>query len=100
MRQFEQMWRNIGQRSTDLIYRMEQLPEDFVRSSFPEGTAVHKQAESVGEMAREQQEAIDGMQQNAEKVETIRNRGEKVGRNDPCPCGSGKKYKQCCMKKA
>ena len=24
--------------------------------------------------------------------------GEKVGRNDPCPCGSGKKYKQCCMK--
>lgn len=24
---------------------------------------------------------------------------EKVGRNDPCPCGSGKKYKQCCEKK-
>lgn len=23
---------------------------------------------------------------------------EKVGRNDPCPCGSGKKYKNCCMK--
>jgi preprotein translocase subunit SecA len=22
----------------------------------------------------------------------------KVGRNDPCPCGSGKKYKQCCGK--
>lgn len=22
---------------------------------------------------------------------------QKVGRNDPCPCGSGKKYKQCCM---
>ena len=25
--------------------------------------------------------------------------GKKIGRNDPCPCGSGKKYKQCCMKK-
>jgi len=25
--------------------------------------------------------------------------GKKVGRNDPCPCGSGKKYKKCCMKK-
>ena len=24
---------------------------------------------------------------------------EKVGRNDPCPCGSGKKYKKCCMAK-
>ncbi len=23
-------------------------------------------------------------------------RSEKVGRNDPCPCGSGKKYKKCC----
>ena len=25
--------------------------------------------------------------------------GKKVGRNDPCPCGSGKKYKKCCMNK-
>ena len=24
----------------------------------------------------------------------------KIGRNDPCPCGSGKKYKKCCAKKA
>ena len=24
----------------------------------------------------------------------------KVGRNDPCPCGSGKKYKQCCERKS
>lgn len=27
------------------------------------------------------------------------NEEEKVGRNDPCPCGSGKKYKKCCMNK-
>ena len=26
-------------------------------------------------------------------------KGPKIGRNDPCPCGSGKKYKQCCGKK-
>jgi uncharacterized protein YecA (UPF0149 family) len=25
-------------------------------------------------------------------------KGPKVGRNDPCPCGSGKKYKKCCGK--
>lgn len=24
---------------------------------------------------------------------------QKIGRNDPCPCGSGKKYKQCCFLK-
>ncbi len=23
--------------------------------------------------------------------------GPKIGRNDPCPCGSGKKYKKCCL---
>jgi uncharacterized protein YecA (UPF0149 family) len=26
-------------------------------------------------------------------------KGEQVGRNDPCPCGSGKKYKKCCLGK-
>jgi preprotein translocase subunit SecA len=31
-----------------------------------------------------------------EKGTTIKREGKKVGRNDPCPCGSGKKYKKCC----
>jgi preprotein translocase subunit SecA len=31
----------------------------------------------------------------AQKIETVRRDGDKVGRNDPCPCGSGKKYKKC-----
>ncbi len=30
------------------------------------------------------------------KTQPIRRQGPKVGRNDPCPCGSGKKYKKCC----
>lgn len=30
------------------------------------------------------------------KVETIRREEPKIGRNDPCSCGSGKKYKKCC----
>ena len=33
-----------------------------------------------------------------QRVATIKRTGEKVGRNDPCPCGSGKKYKKCCGK--
>jgi len=32
------------------------------------------------------------------ETKTIANRAGKVGRNDPCPCGSGKKFKQCCGK--
>jgi preprotein translocase subunit SecA len=35
-----------------------------------------------------------------EKIETVRREGKKVGRNDPCPCGSGKKYKKCHGKSA
>ena len=31
-----------------------------------------------------------------EKPQTVRRESAKVGRNDPCPCGSGKKYKKCC----
>jgi preprotein translocase subunit SecA len=30
------------------------------------------------------------------KIKTVRRTEAKVGRNDPCPCGSGKKYKKCC----
>jgi preprotein translocase subunit SecA len=35
--------------------------------------------------------------EKSSKPKTIKN-GKKIGRNDPCPCGSGKKYKQCCGK--
>ncbi|ATH08388.1 hypothetical protein BIY24_10640 [Halobacteriovorax marinus] len=32
--------------------------------------------------------------------DAVRRAGPKVGRNDPCPCGSGKKYKKCCLANA
>ena len=37
-----------------------------------------------------------GAKQSVKKVTVGAKKGEKVGRNDPCPCGSGKKYKKCC----
>ncbi len=33
-------------------------------------------------------------------VEPIRKDAVEPGRNDPCPCGSGKKFKQCCLNKS
>lgn len=33
---------------------------------------------------------------SGDRPETVRRKGKKIGRNDPCPCGSGKKYKKCC----
>ena len=35
-----------------------------------------------------------------QKLSTTIVKGKKIGRNDPCPCGSGKKYKKCCGKNA
>ena len=43
-------------------------------------------------------EMLDGGRLFPQKVETFRREAPKVGRNDPCPCGSGKKYKKCCGK--
>jgi SEC-C motif-containing protein len=36
---------------------------------------------------------VDG---HAPKYEQVKRQGAKIGRNAPCPCGSGKKYKKCC----
>ncbi|QEN05778.1 preprotein translocase subunit SecA [Thiospirochaeta perfilievii] len=44
-----------------------------------------------------QMAAVNGQRQEANgKGVQIKRVGEKIGRNDPCPCGSGKKYKKCC----
>ncbi|HHN74728.1 MAG TPA: preprotein translocase subunit SecA [Acidobacteria bacterium] len=51
---------------------------------------------------RQEQEAIfraasrSKAGEEAKRAQTVRRSGSKVGRNDPCPCGSGKKYKKCC----
>jgi preprotein translocase subunit SecA len=98
MKTFEAMWESVGERVTDLIFRMEQLDEGFVGSTWVETAATHAQAESASEIARQQRDAIDASGGET-VIETIRNRGQRVGRNDPCPCGSGKKYKNCCLRK-
>ena len=40
------------------------------------------------------QERIDVMKET--RVQQVIRKGQKIHRNDPCPCGSGKKYKKCC----
>lgn len=62
-----------------------------------------KQVMEGGKTIKEdyQDEAMPGEAPKAHdmhKQETYVRQGEKVGRNDPCPCGSGKKYKHCCGK--
>ena len=47
-------------------------------------------------MKEHEQELRNEGTANLPKVETVVHDGPKIGRNDPCPCGSGKKYKKCC----
>jgi preprotein translocase subunit SecA len=98
MKLFDQMWDTIGERATDLLFRMEQLDEEFVGSTWVETSARHDQAQSTTEIAQQQEEAIEASQGET-RLDPIRNRGRRVGRNDPCPCGSGRKYKVCCLRK-
>ena len=98
MRLFDLTWTAMGERVTDLIFRMEQLDEEFVGSTWVETAARHDEASSSDNIASQQEAAIRASQGEV-KIETIRNRAQRVGRNDPCPCGSGKKYKQCCLRK-
>lgn len=99
MKIFEQMWKSIGERVTDLVFRMEQLDETFVGSTWSQAEARHDEAPAPSEIGQQQQTAIDNTQAD-HKPEPIRYRQERVGRNDPCPCGSGKKFKSCCMRKS
>ncbi len=105
MKMYNQMWHSIGERMTDLIFRMEHLDEQDVRSSMRETQARHDAPPTPQDLvdtpaARGQiadLASADRAGKSEEKVEPIRNVGTKVGRNDPCPCGSGKKYKNCHM---
>jgi len=49
-------------------------------------------------IAKEKAPAPSPMAEAAKRKEAVAvgKAGSKVGRNDPCPCGSGKKYKKCC----
>ena len=56
-----------------------------------------RRLEELAEKARgkEDVEAEKELLKKTEKVKPIKT-DQDVGRNDPCPCGSGKKYKKCC----
>jgi len=78
--------------------------ENFLRSN-PQKTT-HQSASAFGGQsaaavaAAQQKQASDLVSEAADAVEKASpvRTGPKVGRNDPCPCGSGKKYKHCCGK--
>ena len=73
--------------------------EEEVREVFRIGSAKHDEITSMDEAARVAAMHSETGGEAHGKVETIVNVDEEPGNNDPCPCGSGKKYKKCCKNK-
>jgi len=98
---FAAMMENIQQNVCRNIFRVqikreeEQIPE--LQAKEREMHAHHQSASTSGsDDSSVFGDAADGGKSAApSKPQTVRRQAPKVGRNDPCPCGSGKKYKKC-----
>jgi len=90
---FQDMLAKINEEALTFIFkaRIEREPREAVpRQVRQQVTTVHESADGMGYQASpEQREAARSGKQQPVRVE------KKIGRNDPCPCGSGKKYKKC-----
>ena len=97
-RMFNEMLETIEDRVTDIIFKVRLEAGARARSVWNVSQTVH---DEVGQFAMaERQRAAAQAPQGEAKVKQIRLEKPKVGRNEPCPCGSGKKYKKCCGKNA
>ncbi len=96
---FEQMLLDINREITSFLSRA-QLPmrqEDVQEARQPQAPQRGMKAgrgNDFDRAAAQQRQAIDSSSQQPQKVMPVHVE-KKVGRNDPCPCGSGKKYKNC-----
>ena len=94
-RLFHEMLDGIRDKVTDMIFKVRLTAETRLSSVYNITNMVHEQLTAYDQVAQEMaaQQAQAG---TMEKVKTIVRDLPKVGRNDLCPCGSGKKYKKCC----
>jgi len=70
---------------------MEAIQEEVIRFLF-----MMQVSEEAPKQRSRVQNIVTNRGENGDVKVTQRKTGRKVGRNDPCPCGSGKKYKKCC----
>ncbi|MCP4611971.1 MAG: preprotein translocase subunit SecA [Planctomycetes bacterium] len=95
-RMFDEMLDGIEDRVTDIIFKVHLEAGARARSVWNVSATSH---DEVGQFAMaERQRAAAQAPQGEQKVKQIKLEQPKVGRNAPCPCGSGKKYKKCCGK--
>jgi len=97
---FENMLVAAREKFTDLFFKTRYVRQEALARIWAGQSTEH--AEAASAYASQQEAALQAHQQaqmaqeGETVVKTIVREGPKVGRNDPCPCGSGKKYKKCC----
>jgi preprotein translocase subunit SecA len=98
-RMFQEMMSSVRENVTDIIFKVQVVDESAVRSVYRIAETRHADATGAGlaaEPTPDQQAAMRSQGTDVpQRVQQIRRDVPKVGRNDPCPCGSGKKYKKC-----
>ncbi len=96
---FGEMEQNIAETVTDLLFRVHVTEEmdDLLSGRWKPSSLTQEQ---VSAFEGDGSEKVDALGPAPERLEPIRRDEPKVGRNDPCPCGSGKKYKKCCGRTA
>lgn len=93
-RMFNEMLDAVEDKVTDVIFRVKLDPGARARSVWNVSQVQHQ---DMGQFEMDQrQRAAAQAPQGEQRTKPIRMESPKVGRNDPCPCGSGKKYKKCC----
>jgi preprotein translocase subunit SecA len=90
---FTQMLEAIDEETIELMFKLQPAQQEQPRRGEAEKRmqAVHQSTVGMGYAETQPAEQVA-----PGKPKPVRRTGKKVGRNDPCPCGSGKKYKKCC----
>ena len=91
---FTEMCGSIKEEAVETVFKLQPAKEERFRGVFSSVTQqmVHPEAMKF------QSPTAEGAFEESVESKPVQSTGPKVGRNEPCSCGSGKKYKKCCGK--
>jgi len=95
---FETLINRINEKTLNILWKFQVQEDPEVhkrRIPVQRMRTVHENAANLGFASAEESDIQRASHERSQKQQPLRVE-QKVGRNDPCPCGSGKKYKKCC----
>lgn len=97
---FQTMYSSIGEEAAEIMFKVQPVAKESMEPKSVFGSLpqqmVHQESSGFNRAAAQAISQEEGRAPvEEEKPKPVQHDGPKVGRNDPCPCGSGKKYKKC-----